>query len=406
MATTLTHPSCFYCERIRRHQADHPVQPAGFDVGSEAPRCPRHWRMVCGRCGAADHFMAFGYSSAMGRLFCRTCAGGTRQEPAEFWGYHYHFVYRSPWTDEWSAALDRLEFEGRHPFPTPEALRAVTSPELYLIRSPRRPMQWRPSGEFSEADSRASWNTNAVRWAATYDADGDRNRRYQSDEPMLTMLGEVRGLTVLDVGSGNGYLCRKLARRGAAVTGVELSDEFLRLARDSEARAPLGITYIHGSVARMESLAAASFDKAVSNYVLMDVHDYETAVREVFRVLKRGGVFVVVISHPAFACGPADWVAPAPDSPRPEDRTGFIVDDYFHRGPYLAVWGDLDPVLSFHRPLSDYWRTFQAAGFRIEDFGEPSITERGRKELPPSHVERALRVPWSCIFTLVKPEAG
>jgi hypothetical protein len=120
-------------------------------------------------------------------------------------------------------------------------------------------------------------------------------------------------------------------------------------------------------------------------------------------VLKRGGVFVAVISHPAFGCGPASWLAMAPDSPRPEDRAGFIVDDHFHRGPFLAIWGDLAPVLSFHRRLRDYWRTFQRAGFRIDDFEEPSITECGRAELPLSHVHSALRVPWSCIFKLVKP---
>jgi hypothetical protein len=41
-------------------------------------------------------------------------------------------------------------------------------------------------------------------------------------------------------------------------------------------------------------------------------------------------------------------------------------------------------------------------GFRIEDFEEPSITDRGRRELPPSLAESALRVPWSCVFKLVK----
>jgi hypothetical protein len=110
-----------------------------------------------------------------------------------------------------------------------------------------------------------------------------------------------------------------------------------------------------------------------------------------------------VISHPAFGCGPASWLAAPPDSPRPEDRGGFIVDDYFRRGPFFAVWGDLDPVLSFHRPLRDYWRAFQQAGFRIDELEEPSITERGRQELPPSRAQATLRVPWSCLFKLVKP---
>lgn len=136
---------------------------------------------------------------------------------------------------------------------------------------------------------------------------------------------------------------------------------------------------------------------------MMDVLDYVAAVQNVFHVLRPGGSFVVVISHPSFACGPGGWVTPAPDSPRREDWTAFRVDDYFHRGPYLGQWGTFDPVLSFHRPLRDYWQAFTEAGFVVDAFEEPSITERGRRELPLAQAEQALRVPYSCIFRLRKP---
>src|SRR5690606_30666292 len=98
-----------------------------------------------------------------------------------------------------------------------------------------------------DEEIRRSWNANAQRWDEAYDADGDRNRRYQSDEPMLELLGEVRGLAVLDAGSGNGYLARKLARQGAIVSGVEQSDRFHDLAVQREAAEPLGITYRNAS---------------------------------------------------------------------------------------------------------------------------------------------------------------
>lgn len=209
---------------------------------------------------------------------------------------------------------------------------------------------------------------------------------------------------MLDVGSGNGYLCRKLARAGAEMVGVELSGEFLHISREREAAEPLGITYYQASVSSMPFLADATFDKAVSNYVLMDVPDYASAVREVFRVLRRGGNFVSVISHPCFSCGPSGWSRPAPDSPRREDRRGHIADTYFHRGAVLVQWGIFDPVLSFHRPLRDYWEAFTSAGFAVTGFEEPSITERGRRELPPSEVAEAMRIPYSCIIGLKKPE--
>jgi len=395
--------NCYYCDRIALAAPGYAAAEAVYDLASEAPRCARHWRFLCGRCQKPKHFMALGYCAQAERLFCDECAAGSREVPGRFWCWEYHFLYKSPWSGEWCPSLDRLEYEGRHPCAQPGGLANGLSAEPHLIRYPSKDMQWRADRDFSDADVQANWNANATRWDAVYDDDGDRNRRYQSDEPMLNLLGEVRGLEVLDVGCGNGYLCRKLAKAGARMTGVELSPEFLRIACEREAREKLGIAYYQGSVSDMTMLAAGTFDKAVSNYVLMDVRDYEAAIREVHRVLRPRGRFVALIFHPAFGCGPGGWVSPAPDSPRREDRVAFRVDMYFHRGPYLGQWGNLDPVLSFHRPLRDYWQAFSQAGFSITAFEEPSVTERGRRELPPSQVQQALRVPYSCIFQMVKP---
>lgn len=286
----------------------------------------------------------------------------------------------------------------------PEQAQASISTEAYLVRYPPRRVQWRADQAVDDETVRQNWNTNAARWTARYDDDGDQNRRYQSDEPMLAMLGEVKGLKVLDAGCGQGYLCRKLSAAGARMTGVEQSDAFLALARQREADEGRGITYHHGSVADMPFLADGTFDKAVANYVLMDVREYEKAVGEIHRVLKPGGVFVAVISHVCFSSGDARWHAPAADSPRHEDRAGLLADRYFHRGPIYSQWGDLDPVLGFHRPIRDYWQTFTQAGFRVEGFEKPSITDRGRRELPLSVVQKALRIPFSFIFRLVKTD--
>ena len=154
----------------------------------------------------------------------------------------------------------------------------------------------------------------------------------------------------------------------------------------------------------MGFLPSDHYDKAVSNYVLMDIRDYEEALEHVYRVLKPGGCFVVVISHPCFSAGPSGWVTPADDSPRREERFAWRTDLYFRNGPYIGQWGDLNPVLSFHRPLRDYWRAFRKTGFVIDDFEEPSVSERGMRELPEWVIEQALRIPYSCIFKLVKPE--
>lgn len=397
--------NCFYCDQITASQPDYVASEAAFDLSSSAPRCERHWRLVCAACGNPSHFMSLAFCDRTQRFFCARCAQGAREVAAPFWAWTYHFEYRSPWTGEWRPALDRLERDGAHPLLDSrfeKVARDAVSRETHLVRYPRTKSQWRPGGEFSDEDVRANWNRNAERWTATYDDDGDANRRYQSDPPMLAMLGDVRGLNVLDVGSGNGYLCRKLARAGASVTGVELSDRFVGQATEREREERLGVRYITGSAARMDFLSAGAFDRAVSNYVLMDIVDYEAALREVFRVLRPGGHFVAVISHPCFASGEG-WVGSVRDSPRREEKDGWLTDRYFHRGPYLGVWGKLDPVLSFHRPLRDYWEAFTTTGFVVTGFEEPSISARGERELPPSGQIQSLRVPFSCIFKLTRP---
>jgi len=397
---------CYYCDKIKAIHPGYVPTDASHDLGSAAPRCSKHWRYLCGKCAAPNHFMRIAYCRQVGKVFCSGCATGSAETAEPFWVWQYYFEYRSPWSGQWVPALDRMEFEGIHPLllnDTQATAEAIVSPESYLVRYPEDLGQWRPQREFTDEDVQSNWNANAVRWDAGYDDDGDWNRRYQSDEPMLELLGDVRSRQIVDVGSGNGYLCRKLAKAGALVTGIEISDRFVAIAMARETEEKLGITFHQGSASEMDFLPDSQFDKAVSNYVLMDIRDYTGALRQVFRILRPGGCFVVVISHPCFSSGPGGWVAPVPDSPRREERLAFRVDSYFHRGPTLGKWGDLDPVLSFHRPLRDYWQAFAEAGFLIEGFEEPSITDRGRRELPSWRLERSLRIPYSCIFRLMKP---
>ncbi len=206
---------CYYCDKIKAVAPDYVSEPASHDLGSEAPRCPKHWRYVCGMCGTANHFMQTAYCQETRKLFCNECALETQEVSNSFWAWKYHFNYRSPWSNDWASSLDRTEFEGTHPLQhdgTRSETQAAISQEQYLVRYPEVQRFWRPQREITDADVQSNWNTNAVKWNSLYDDDGDRNRRYQSDEPMLALLGDVNSKQVLDVGSGNGYLCRKLAK--------------------------------------------------------------------------------------------------------------------------------------------------------------------------------------------------
>ena len=102
----------------------------------------------------------------------------------------------------------------------------------------------------------------------------------------------------------------------------------------------------------------------------MDIPDLRGTMAAFNRVLKPGGVAVLVFSHPCF---PQNCATVSEDG-----------EDICYRWtfPYFESRTCIDPpwahftseFIWFHRPLSDYWKAFTAAGFVIIDFEEPRIT--------------------------------
>ena len=73
-----------------------------------------------------------------------------------------------------------------------------------------------------DEEVREFWNSVAQDWQIQVGDDGDSNRLLNSDPVLWRFVGDVHGC-VLDAGCGTGYLARKLANKGALVTGVDVS---------------------------------------------------------------------------------------------------------------------------------------------------------------------------------------
>src|SRR5439155_17130287 len=100
--------------------------------------------------------------------------------------------------------------------------------------------------------------------------------------------GRGWGLRVLDAGCGEGRFARMMAERGARVTAIDLSSRMIELARGAEENDPLGIDYHVADMADLSLLPSGEFDIAVAYLSLFDVQDYQSALRELARVLRRG----------------------------------------------------------------------------------------------------------------------
>lgn len=103
------------------------------------------------------------------------------------------------------------------------------------------------------------------------------------------LLGDVRGLHVLDFGCGTGADSTLIAARGAAVTSMDISPDLLELAARRVELDGFGgaITTLCGS-AHQIPLPDGSVDVVFGNAILHHV-DLELASREIHRVLKPGG---------------------------------------------------------------------------------------------------------------------
>jgi len=76
---------------------------------------------------------------------------------------------------------------------------------------------------FDARSARESWDRAAEAYAEGQ-ASGRDYYRYEFLGPaQVAACGDVAGLRLLDVGCGSGYFAREMARRGARVSGLDIS---------------------------------------------------------------------------------------------------------------------------------------------------------------------------------------
>ena len=102
-------------------------------------------------------------------------------------------------------------------------------------------------------------------------------------------LGDLNGSRVLDLGCGLGEAAVHFARRGAAVTAVDLSPEMLSVTRRLATVHGCEVETVEVTADSLKELDDESFDVVYAANLLHHVNIEET-LKEVQRVLKPGGV--------------------------------------------------------------------------------------------------------------------
>lgn len=147
--------------------------------------------------------------------------------------------------------------------------------------------------------------------------DYDKKEAYlNSFEKMqfLPLLGDLKGKKVLDVGAGTGRLAIPLAREGAEVTALDVSEKMLmRLYRKNKQ-----IKTVAGDA---ESLPFADgyFDIVCAAFLIVHLKDPTRFFDEAYRVLKNDGVLVVSNINQK-------------DPPKVKTKAGeIVIESFYHR---------------------------------------------------------------------------
>ena len=152
----------------------------------------------------------------------------------------------------------------------------------------------------------ARFDKLAARW---WDPDGESRPLHDLNPVRAAYVAErvaLQGAKVADVGCGGGLLSEALARDGAQVTGIDLGEKVIEIARLHLYESNLAVDYRVQSSTELAAAEPASFDAVCCMEMIEHVPDPEALVNDLAAMLKPGGrLFMSTLNRTPAAFGAA-----------------------------------------------------------------------------------------------------
>jgi ubiquinone/menaquinone biosynthesis C-methylase UbiE len=229
-------------------------------------------------------------------------------------------------------------------------------------------------------------------WYDDYVEDPESYHQKVVEPNLVRIVGDISGKNILDLGCGQGYFCRLFAKKGATVSGVDVSPELIEKA--NQRSEGLHIRYVVSPAEDLFSFAHQSQDIVVSVLATQNMRELDRVIAEVKRILKDNGRLILILNHPSFRVPQdSDWYY------NPESKKqGRVVTRYMSEA---TVKIDMHPgsnqktfTYSFHRPLQVFVKWLaknNLAITRLEEWishkesaqgPKKAAEDKARKEIP------------------------
>lgn len=179
------------------------------------------------------------------------------------------------------------------------------------------------------------------------------------EQPALrSLLPDLTGLSILDLGCGFGDFARYTSQAGAKnVLGIDVSKKMLE-----EAKQKTNASNIKFKECAIEflDLPTNAFDIIVSSYTLHYIGDYTDVINNVHNWLKPKGYFVFSVEHPICTANPS-----GDDSHYENDPPFWPIYNYRDEKKFTQTWF-VENVQKYHRTIQTYVNVLSENGFQIK----------------------------------------
>ncbi|MEG3989235.1 class I SAM-dependent methyltransferase [Microcoleus sp. S28C3] len=197
-----------------------------------------------------------------------------------------------------------------------------------------------------------SWDANADAWIQAIQYNTIESRRIATDDAILQAVLRYKPRRVLDVGCGEGWLTRALAKRGVEVVGVDGCAALVDRAREKGGGCFRAIGY--DEIIADPAILGQPYDGIVCNFSLLG-EEIGDLLRSLRKAIVSDGHLSIQTVHPFTACQEQPYV------------DGWKTETFDNCSGAFR-----EPMPWYFRTVSSWFQQVSESGWRVCEFEEPT----------------------------------
>jgi ubiquinone/menaquinone biosynthesis C-methylase UbiE len=235
-----------------------------------------------------------------------------------------------------------------------------------------------------------SWGSEAA-WYSDHLAQGDTYHAKVLLPNILRLVEPKKGQQVLEIGCGEGFFARELARAGSTITASDIAPELIAVGKKKGG----GVTYVVSKAQDLSWAPKKQFDVVLAVLTIQNMEQIDMVMKQVRSVLKDNGRFIFVLNHPVFRIPKeSSWGFDEKENTQYRRIDAYLSVKKTAIDMHPGTKTDKSVTYTFHRSLQEYMKVLRSAGFcltRLEEWISHKTSEAGprakaentaRKEFP------------------------